>query len=54
MVAREGHIAIIIPNFARGLVPVQAIGIWEYKGQYEWFDRRENKTPGYFYTGLWS
>ena len=54
MVAREGHIAIIIPNFAREPVPMQAIGIWEYKGQHEWFDRRVNKAPGYFYTGMWS
>jgi hypothetical protein len=54
MVARDGHIAIIVPNFARPPVRFRELGIYEYTGQHEWLDRRVSKTPGYFYTGFWS
>lgn len=54
MVARGGHIAIIIPNFAQGPVHRLALGIYEYRGGHEWFDRSPAKTRGYFYTGFWS
>jgi proteasome lid subunit RPN8/RPN11 len=53
MVAREGHIAMIIPNFAQAPVRFQEIGVYEYKGEHEWLDRTV-KFPGYFYTGWWS
>jgi proteasome lid subunit RPN8/RPN11 len=54
MVARDGHVAIIVPNFARPPVRTQELGIFEYAGQHEWLDRGPNRTPGYFYTGFWS
>jgi hypothetical protein len=54
MVAREGHVAIIIPNFAKQPVRLQKLGIYEYAGQHDWLDRRVTKAPGYFYTGWWS
>jgi hypothetical protein len=54
MVAREGHIAIIIPNFAKPPVRLQDLGIYEYKGQHQWSDRRQTKAPTYLYTGFWS
>lgn len=54
MVAREGHIAIIIPNFAQAPVRLPDIGMYEYEGQHEWLDRRAVLSPGYFYTGFWS
>ena len=54
MVAREGHIAIIVPNFGKKPVRLQELGIYEYTGQHEWLDRRVMKIPGYFYTGFWS
>jgi hypothetical protein len=54
MVAREGHIAIIVPNFGKKPVRLQELGIYEYTGQHEWLDRRVMKAPGYFYTGFWS
>jgi len=54
MVARAGHVAIIIPNFARPPLQRRSIRIYEYCGQHDWIDRSPKIAPGYFYTGLWS
>jgi hypothetical protein len=54
MVARPGHIAIIIPDFARSPVQPRQVRIYEYCGQHDWIDRGPKSAPGYFYTGLWS
>jgi hypothetical protein len=54
MVAQAGHIAIIIPNFARQPVQPRQLRIYEYCGQHEWTDRSPMRAPGYFYTGMWS
>ena len=54
MIARSGHIAIIIPEFARWPIRAGQLGIYEYCGQHDWIDRHAAKAPGYFYTGLWS
>lgn len=54
MVAREGHVAIIVPDFARRPVAADLFGIYEYRGQHEWIDRSPVQRPGYFYTGRWS
>jgi hypothetical protein len=54
MVARAGHIAIIIPNYARMPVLMNGIRIYEYCGQHEWIDRSPSKEPDYLYTGFWS
>lgn len=54
MVARRGHIAIIVPNFAAWPISPGRLGIYEYGGQHEWTDRSPPKTNCYFYTGFWS
>jgi proteasome lid subunit RPN8/RPN11 len=54
MVAREGHVAIIVPDFARRPVAADLFGIYEYRGQHEWIDRSPVQRPGYFYAGRWS
>jgi proteasome lid subunit RPN8/RPN11 len=38
MIACSGHLALIVPNFARGDIDVQAVGIYEYRGRHEWDD----------------
>ena len=53
MVAREGHIAIIVPNFAAAPVQQATLGIFEYRGGHQWFDRTEAHATGYFYNGFW-
>ena len=53
MVACPGHIAIIVPDFARWPTQPTRLGIYEYRGGHEWFDRGATTAPGYFYTGIW-
>lgn len=53
MVAREGHIAIILPDFARSPISLGRIGIYEYDGDHAWFDRGGVNAHRYFYIGLW-
>lgn len=54
MVARAGHIAIILPNFARWPIREDQMGIYEYRGQHEWLNRSPSLAPRFFYTGFWS
>lgn len=54
MVARAGHIAIIVPNMARRPIQHAALGIYEYCGQHEWTNRSGKNAKPYFYVGLWS
>ena len=51
MVARPGHIAIIIPDYARQQIRRRQLRIYEYSGQHEWIDQSPAKAPGFFYTG---
>jgi proteasome lid subunit RPN8/RPN11 len=53
MIAREGHIAIIVPSFAREPVQQATLGIFEYRGSHQWFERTEARSAGYFYNGIW-
>ena len=54
MVAREGHIAIIVPDFASEPVAQEELGIFEYRGEHKWFNRTEAQAPGFFYHGFWA
>lgn len=54
MVARGGHVAIIVPNMARPPVEHCALGVYEYCGEHEWTNRSGNNARRFFYVGLWS
>jgi hypothetical protein len=54
MVARPGHIAIIVPDFARWPIRQDQLGIYEYRGQHEWTDCSPARVRRFFYTGFWS
>ncbi len=54
MVARIGHVAIIVPNFAAWPIPRNQLCVYEYRGQHEWIDRSPPRSRGFFYTGFWS
>ncbi|HZW06080.1 MAG TPA: Mov34/MPN/PAD-1 family protein [Phycisphaerales bacterium] len=54
MVATAGHIAIIVPNYAKGSDLRSGLGIYEYAGSHQWHDRSPKKSPRFFYTGFWS
>ena len=53
MVARAGHIALIVPNFARAPIAHDALGIYEYRGGHQWIDYSA-RAQRYFYVGFWS
>lgn len=54
MIAREGHIAVIVPDFAAAPVRYERLGIYEYRGDHQWTDKRHGKTRRYIYSGFWS
>ncbi|HUO88161.1 MAG TPA: Mov34/MPN/PAD-1 family protein [Rhizomicrobium sp.] len=54
MVARHGHVAIIVPEFAAWPIQAERLGIYEYRGQHEWTDRTHPKARRFLYTGFWS
>lgn len=54
MVARAGHIALIIPNFARPPVSMSEVGVYQYRGDHQWMDKSGSHQPNFFYVGMWS
>ena len=54
MVAREGHIAIIVPEFARWPIRPGKLGVYEYVGDHTWRDRGGLAASRYFYRGFWA
>lgn len=54
MVAREGHIAIIVPDFAAPPVGFGKLGIFEYRGSHRWIDHSPTRKRGFLYSGFWS
>jgi hypothetical protein len=52
MVANVGHVAVIVPNFARAPVVEAALGIYEYSGDYEWRDFSGPSRRRYLYVGF--
>ncbi len=54
MVATSGHVAIIVPDFARWPIRAGSLGIYEYRGQHQWTDRRGRGFKRFYYTGFWS
>ena len=54
MVAREGHIAIIVPDFARWPIPAGKLGVYEYVGDHAWHDQGGRAASRYFYRGFWA
>ena len=54
MVARVGHVAIIVPNFAASPIDIGQLGIYEYRGNHRWFDRSARNGGRFLYVGTWS
>lgn len=53
MIAHAGHVALIVPNFARRAHRPEALGIYEYAGEHRWHDRGGRAAGRYFYIGIW-
>ena len=54
MVARAGHVAIIVPKYAVAPVDCGQLGIFEYQGSHSWIDRSPRAGGHFLYTGFWS
>lgn len=52
MVARPGHIALIVPYFARPPVPHEALGVYEYRGSHQWVNYSGLRARRFFQ--VWS
>jgi hypothetical protein len=54
MIARAGHIALIVPNLAKGSIQLGALGVYEYQGAHTWTSHSGSRARRYFYQGFWS
>jgi len=54
MVAREGHIAIIVPDFAAGRPATTRLGVYEYRGDHEWTNHSGNRARRFLHNDFWS
>jgi hypothetical protein len=53
MVAQPGHIALIVPDFARRTVAPAEVAIYEYLGAHRWRDHSGRGAARFFYVGMW-
>lgn len=54
MVARAGHIAVIVPDFASAPVRYERLGIYEYQGEHRWVNKGHGHARKFIYSGFWS
>ena len=54
MVAREGHIAIIVPNYAAGRPDPATLGVFEYLGDHSWTDHSGTGARRFLHNDFWS
>jgi len=50
MISRSGHIALILPDFARAPVPISKVGIYRYLGAKQWATIRSPQR--FFFVGI--
>lgn len=53
MIAQRGHVALIVPDFARRRVHPSQMGVYEYEGNHRWRDRSGKSAGEFFYVGMW-
>ena len=57
MIARAGHVGLIIPNFAQGSPSrreMAEMGVYEYLGAGAWADHCGRDALRYFYVSRWA
>ena len=52
MISEAGHLAIILPNFARAPMPRETIGLFRYTGNMTWSDVPRAERRDFFHIGL--
>lgn len=53
MIAKPGHIAIIVPRFAERDFMPDELGVYEYRGEHRWHDFTGPRAGKFFYVGYW-
>jgi hypothetical protein len=53
MVARKGHVAFIVPNYAKPPVRHSSLGVYEYRGSHNWADYSRRRARKYFRIDFW-
>ena len=51
MIAIKGHIALIVPRFAKQIVLQHELGIYEYAGEHRWKNHSGKNAARIFYIG---
>lgn len=51
MIAKAGHIAVIVPDYAQGEEHGERLGVYEYEGSHRWHDYSGPTAERYFYIG---
>jgi proteasome lid subunit RPN8/RPN11 len=51
MIAQKGHVAIIVPYFARRVFRANELGVYEYQGGHCWKEFNGKNATRYFYIG---
>lgn len=49
MIAKRGHLALIVPDFALRPVPISGLGIYEYLGNHQWLDHSGRGAAAIFH-----
>lgn len=53
MIARAGHLALIVPGFARGPIWRHRLGVYQYLGAHRWRDFTGWRGRSILRTGTW-
>lgn len=53
MIATVGHLALIVPNYAKKRINARDLGIYEYMGKHQWLNHSGSDASSYFYIGTW-
>ncbi len=53
MIAKQGHIALIVPQFATQIFQPSDLGVYEYEGEHCWQDWSGYQAKQFFYIGYW-
>lgn len=54
MVARAGHVAIIVPDFASRSPKTDELGVFEYRGDHDWTDHTGPAARRFLHNDFWS
>lgn len=53
MIAKLGHMALIVPHFAEQVFMPTQLSIYEYQGEHRWHDWSGSDAGKLFYIGYW-